>query len=421
MGIGKAIYNERKKIGMKQIYLCKDICTPSYLSKIENETVIPSEEILLLLLKKLGREDLLLITNEDSTIENTEILKNYYKDAILSKNRETTQAIINNLKENEAHYIQTNYYLYSLICLRLAIMQHNSVNHNLYTQLNLLQKDKEKMDDYSIFLLNLVEVIFYYHHSEIYKAIEIVEKMSRDMTLFKDVEEWEIADYYYIQAIVYAKNKQYVLSLQSIKKTINFFSHNLYIKNLIDCYILLGVIYKNNSSYQKAADTYQIALDYCLQNNYVEKTGIIYHNLASLYRKQENYEQSINCYKESIVSKSELFDITFSMVDLIELFIRLKMKSEVINWTCKGINLIDDSNFKSENKYYYIFNLYFQFYSGDKKWEKTGELLLNYLKENGEDEEFNKYSYILAECYYKIKKYKKACDLYRKNNLEVIL
>lgn len=47
-GIGLVIKMERLRQGMKQITLSKGICTPSYLSKIENNITLPGEDIITL-------------------------------------------------------------------------------------------------------------------------------------------------------------------------------------------------------------------------------------------------------------------------------------------------------------------------------------------------------------------------------------
>lgn len=67
MAIGHIIRKERLNQNMKQSYLAKDICSPSYLSKIENNSTQPSEEVLELLLDKLGIEDLINIKESDES------------------------------------------------------------------------------------------------------------------------------------------------------------------------------------------------------------------------------------------------------------------------------------------------------------------------------------------------------------------
>ena len=56
MKVGHLIRAERIRQEMKQIVLAKGICTPSYLSKIERNLIVPSEDIAQLLFNKLGMD-----------------------------------------------------------------------------------------------------------------------------------------------------------------------------------------------------------------------------------------------------------------------------------------------------------------------------------------------------------------------------
>lgn len=53
---GMLIKKNREKLALKQEYLCKGICSVSYLSKIEKGDINASDEIIKLLFKKLNIE-----------------------------------------------------------------------------------------------------------------------------------------------------------------------------------------------------------------------------------------------------------------------------------------------------------------------------------------------------------------------------
>ncbi|CAM3114281.1 helix-turn-helix transcriptional regulator [Filibacter tadaridae] len=54
MKIGQLIKVERQKINIRQDELAQGICSPSYLSKIENGTAIPGDEVQHMLLQRLN-------------------------------------------------------------------------------------------------------------------------------------------------------------------------------------------------------------------------------------------------------------------------------------------------------------------------------------------------------------------------------
>jgi HTH-type transcriptional regulator, quorum sensing regulator NprR len=67
--IGERLKFFRKKLGMTQSELSKGIISVSYLSKIENGKIIPPEEIMELLTKRLGLESLSSRKDNDMIIE----------------------------------------------------------------------------------------------------------------------------------------------------------------------------------------------------------------------------------------------------------------------------------------------------------------------------------------------------------------
>jgi len=95
---GYLIKKERINKKMKQIWLAKDICSVSYLSKIENGQTAASQEILSLLAERLG-----IVTDgfaphtEDSFIKS---LSNSYKEYLTKKNNDGIQVFVNARNKN---------------------------------------------------------------------------------------------------------------------------------------------------------------------------------------------------------------------------------------------------------------------------------------------------------------------------------
>lgn len=70
---GLLIRNNREKLGLKQEYLCKGICSVSYLSKIEKGSIVASDEIIKMLFNKLDidfNNDVEFIKNGKRLFEN---------------------------------------------------------------------------------------------------------------------------------------------------------------------------------------------------------------------------------------------------------------------------------------------------------------------------------------------------------------
>jgi hypothetical protein len=108
---------------MKQVTLSKDICQPSYLSRIENDSIVPSDEVLENILKRLKLDKLSTEKPESRFIE---YVKRNYIEAILFKDRAKTSLLLNEL--NRKLYIfpdLTSFYNHQLILLRLNLISHD--------------------------------------------------------------------------------------------------------------------------------------------------------------------------------------------------------------------------------------------------------------------------------------------------------
>ena len=85
--VGRIIKLKRIEIQITQEELSKDICTPSYLSKIENNIVKANETIYKMLFNKLGIQ----YVNERETKMNSEVLdekiENWYLNMLEGGNK----------------------------------------------------------------------------------------------------------------------------------------------------------------------------------------------------------------------------------------------------------------------------------------------------------------------------------------------
>jgi transcriptional regulator with XRE-family HTH domain len=98
---GHVIKFERIKQKIKQVQLAKDICTPSYLSKIENNSIVPSEEIREKFFKRLG------INPSPSSMSEEDYLKHVhsiYFEAVMYKDRQKTELILKDLDSKYSYF-----------------------------------------------------------------------------------------------------------------------------------------------------------------------------------------------------------------------------------------------------------------------------------------------------------------------------
>ena len=88
--IGYIIKQERLNQNIKQTVLAKGICSTSYLSKIENNSTVPSEEVTTFLLKRLNLEVGKLSNEEENKF--IEAFYELYKNAIIHRDKKWIRA-----------------------------------------------------------------------------------------------------------------------------------------------------------------------------------------------------------------------------------------------------------------------------------------------------------------------------------------
>ena len=101
--IGLLIKKNREKLKLKQEYLCKGICSVSYLSKIEKGNIIPSEEIIKMLFKRLDidfNNDLEFINRGKNILDNI-YRSNYFGIPIESE-------LLEEVRKNRHFYLNSN-------------------------------------------------------------------------------------------------------------------------------------------------------------------------------------------------------------------------------------------------------------------------------------------------------------------------
>ena len=83
--IGLLIKMSRIQQNMKQVTLAKGICSTSYLSKIENNQTVPSEDVIKLLIDRLDIDYWSISLEEENQFMNQ--LLNLYKKSIIERNK----------------------------------------------------------------------------------------------------------------------------------------------------------------------------------------------------------------------------------------------------------------------------------------------------------------------------------------------
>ena len=252
-------YNSNKKIfgsiikfnrisqNISQKSLSKGICVPSYLSRIENGDLIPSEDVLSTIFNRLG------LTFNDS-------------DEFMEKGNETLQLFFENLNLNEFDY--TN-----------KIFEEIESNENTYITSPLII-------DY--FLAKLAR----YCSTQIRDKFETSKAMLlSSFDLLSPSQKFLFNFYVGIDTLITSQNKYEGKKL--IEEALTF-------KENGHCYFWLSYAYRTENNPIKAYDCIKKALDlYVVEGNIISIMSS-YEKMAEVYFMLDNYADAINYLKISL-------------------------------------------------------------------------------------------------------------------------
>lgn len=406
--IGHIIKMERIKKNLKQSYLARGICSPSYLSKIENNTVHASREIIDLLIKKLNLNAETIKYNKKIDIYHE--INNIYKQAILYKDKNYIKCKIKDLEGNLYSVQENIFYTLTLVVLRLFLMENNLEKGKDY--IDFLRHYKNKMSKKQLFVFEINKGIYFYKKKEIRKAVEIFSDAAKHVELIP-IEEWELADFYYILAVVFMADRQTLKSYDYANRANDYFLKNFIYVRVVECYTLIAIAYSRSGRYLESLETYKLILKIIDKISETEiLRGKIYHNIGCLYSLQNQSKNAIKYFMKSLEHKDKDNDKLITILSLIEEHMKNNNRYLVGKWLKVGWEILNrDKNVNTD--YYYHFLIYEELYIKGYLSKKTAFKGIKYFTRQGDLHNSHKYKIMLADSLYKQGMYKLAAEIYK--------
>lgn len=417
--LGQIVKFYRIKNKIKQNVLCEGICTPSYLSRIENSLVKADREIYELLFLRLG-------LNVDSMFkENIEVnsrVNQIYEELLFN----------NKTKENYDDFFQAipftnnDFFVEYQIIYSRYLFSANQFDEALLIYQHL-KKLKSNFSERNAFLFKSLSVYIALLTKNYNEALDYIKELNFNSILsYKKIEQ---GIFFYNLGLIYCHIKNYSNSLSFIRRALKIFSEIYLPKHELNCHITLGVIYNNLNLHKKATSHYEKALSILNQLNKDVKNNtslnMILTNLGYNFECQHQFELAENYYKQALQSSISI-DI-HNHINLIRLYYLSNKKKQSVEYLEILLNL--DSII--EEKYDYqikIFKLMLiERNPSINKITSLQKASLEYFLENKMYTLFIYYSECFAKIYEGLNIYKMAYELLqsclevKKNmNLEVI-
>ena len=397
------IYHQRILQNITQETLCSGICSITYLSKIENKKIKPTQEVLELLLNRLNIQLENLADMNDDYYEH--LLKWYY--AILEKDFESC-AIHYNFCENNHEKVSAIklIYLKELIYFRELIEKRKIAL--LLEKFSVLKKYESKFDDYLntyyIYFISLYEAII---QNDYEKALHKLLGIST----FFDGNSADAPEYYYHLAMIYTYLNKSTQALQYTKKSLEIYHTQLAIKKIFECRLLLAINYNRLHQYQEAITNYEIIINHKIINKYkmilykaFNNLGVIYKNIGEYVKAEDYFKKALDImpldspsYQNSICELAELYYLQ-KKVDAALKIIKKYVKKETYTPTQAVLKIIElNINGKTEELIAYI-----------------EEVALPIFEKNPDNFQLQKYYQYLGDLYFSQYHYKNSAIYYKK-------
>ncbi|GIO27985.1 helix-turn-helix transcriptional regulator [Ornithinibacillus bavariensis] len=300
-GIGVLLKYYRTQKKKTQTDLCMGICTPSYLSRIENNLIEADDEIYSLLFERLDLSYEKIIQDNCNLDQR---LEEWYKDMFFQKESKENIEELKGLCMISSPDILIKFEI--TYCRYLILTQDIELSLNKINSLRKLSIPAENNRNY--FLYVNVLLLYHFRVKEYSEALRIGIKASNTDGFESLGKDYEVGAFYYNLALNYKNLYIYDKSRYYAEKALRLFLDNYYLELAIDCQILLGISFNNTGNWSDSLRSYLKAkrlLNYLPEKYHDTYLGMIENNIGYCYQRIGEYEKAINYYSKSLIYKKD--------------------------------------------------------------------------------------------------------------------
>lgn len=407
--VGKTIKWYRNDQGMIQEQLAEGICSPTYISQLENDLIPTNKEILQKICQRLGINENKVLCEVDFTL--LKKIKDWLKhihEFDVTNAKDYYNEIEKKINEDTHFDIE---YLYELALFGYLLITD---------QLKSLDQLFNKISKYSELYIES-DIYSYYKFVGIYfkrkgKFIDSLKHLKRAEKIIGEGEDPELC---LALAIVYSNINMILISNRYARQAFKKFHDKLYYNRILECQIVLNI----NYSLARDFDSIDSQLERLIEmedDNITEKTraNIIYHiGIVNIMKK--NYNQAIKYLLKVRKLNINQADYLSARYALVHLYLETGETHLLKNEIEEALQIAKEFN---QERFIIKFNV-FKFSLADNR-----EKLVNYLKEvaipffeeSGEILELKRDYELMGNTLYDLKRYKSAAEYYRLLNLKHI-
>lgn len=394
--------------------VAEGIISVSYLSKIENNQVTPSEEVLRLLCQRLGIENIF----SDSMHEQAEQIMSWYK-TITDKNAREAIEMYEKMKTMVERFEDAEVNAYFLLVeMRYYLFTKNidAAESSLIKIRELYNTFDHKMKYYYYKFIGLL----YYCKEKYEEALEHYKK-AEQLYQFQSFPKWEEADLYYLLALAYSQLWKILSCMNYVQHALTIYQSDYNLRRSAECHILLGICHRRYGELDKAIECYSLAQKAARMVNDIEILGIIEHNLGYLKSMKREHRDAIQHYENSLIYKrnAPLADRFITLFSLIKEYYASQNYRKALANVEESLQLLKEHSHTIPTYYeYYLHFTVYQYLLSDDVSCQTFETfmkneVLPYFQKHKKYEEVARYAEYLASYYERCHKYKLASKYYK--------
>lgn len=357
--LGKVLKYNRIKQQKKQEEVCEGICSISYYSKIENDQIEPSAELVYKLMDRLNIDEGKL-KNQDENKVKDELIK--WGEALVEKDKDEAYELYFHLQEKIGFVKEEKISL----LYKIFYSRYCCLNEDFATAKEMMEKI-----EHDVYRVNDVELYFYFYkcqvgyldyHGNYAKAKEAIETAEKYIN-YAIHPQIQITDLYFMAGLLNFKMHNEVIGIYYMKKALSEFDATYNYSRSAECLIVLGICYMQIKQFDEAKKHYKIAQKIAKQIHDNSLEASILHNLAETYQAENDPYNAIHYYHLSYKLR-EGANRLISISGIIDEFYTLGHKQEILTWIEHGFEIINEVTKRreldgAEKRYYYKF-LYYQ-------------------------------------------------------------
>lgn len=407
---GSLIKQHRTFKNMTLEELASGICSVSYLSKIEHDTINASEEIYRLLGERLKIKLIDINEEFDEVIYNN--LHAWHEAAQLrdfSLMEELHKECASQLSENQNIEL-TN--LFKIIHTR-----------HLMTQTGKPLTDDTMKEISNIYNGANTEFKFFFHKTVGVHYL-LVAELKKSLKHFMEAEHLmnklpiHEGEVYFHLALAYSKIRSFVESTYYAHQALEIYEKTLYYQRLVDNYMIIAINYNSLGVHQIAEKFLLKVLKAAKYQLPVTEKRRIYHNLGINYINQEKYSDAYHYLQQAyeIDTKETMF--RSSTIYL------LALTSYYSSDLPQCWKYIEDGEAESEkenllkykHKFYILRHMVSETTLEDSFMEKLENTIIPDFRRLNEYKDYKEFVEMLGNLYYEKRMYKKAAMYYKEAN-----